>query len=316
MSKRIWLRVTLPEMDLRAVRNNFPGCEIITETDDAIGTAQLQRIDGVFTEEALPDSLVQQMPNLQWLHVTRGGVNTYLTPAVKARPIQVTGSKGIHGAVFSEFALACILALVKKLPECVEAQKQKKWQKLVPVEIEGMTLGIIGLGTAGSELARKAKALGMRIVATKRTAAPKPDYVDELGTPDFLPRLLAESDFAVLLLASVPSTFNIIGENELRIMKRSAYLINLTGGRAIEEALLVRALKEGWIAGAALDAFARQPLPENSELWNLPNVIITPRIAGITSQKWPALLPIFTENLRRFIAGEPLQNLVDKELGY
>jgi phosphoglycerate dehydrogenase-like enzyme len=316
MSKRIWLRVTLPEIDLSAVRNKFPGCEIITGTDDAISTAQLQRIDGVFSEEALPDSLVQQMPNLQWLHVTRGGVNTYLTPAVKVRPIQVTGSKGIHGAVFSEFALACILALVKKLPECVEAQKQKKWQKLVPVEIEGMTLGIIGLGTAGSELARKAKALGMRIVATKRTAAPKPDYVDELGTPDFLPRLLAESDFVVLLLASVPSTFNIIGENELRMMKRSAYLINLTGGRAIEEALLVRALKEGWIAGAALDAFARQPLPENSELWNLPNVVITPRIAGITSKKWPALLPIFTENLRRFISGERLQNLVDKELGY
>jgi phosphoglycerate dehydrogenase-like enzyme len=144
----------------------------------------------------------------------------------------------------------------------------------------------------------------------------KPDYVDELGTHDFLPRLLAESDFAVLLLASVPSTFNIIGENELRMMKQSAYLINLTGGRAIEETLLVRALKEGWIAGAVLDAFARQPLPEDSELWDLPNVIITPRIAGITSQKWPALLPIFSENLRRFIAGEPLQNLVDKELGY
>jgi phosphoglycerate dehydrogenase-like enzyme len=316
MSKRIWLRVKLPEKDLRAVRNNFPGCEILTETDDAIGTAQLQGIDAVFTEETLPDSLVQQMPNLRWLHVTRGGVNTYLTPAVKVRPIQVTGSKGIHGAVFSEFALACILALVKKLPECVEAQKQKKWQKLVPVEIEGMTLGIIGLGTAGSELARKAKALGMRVVATKRTAAPKPDYVDELGTPDFLPKLLTQSDFVVLLLASVPSTFNILAEKELRMMKKSAYLVNLTGGRAVEERLLVRALKEGWIAGAVLDAFARQPLPEDSELWELPNVIITPRIAGITSQKWPALLPIFTENLRRFIAGEPLRNLVDKELGY
>jgi len=316
MSKTIWLRVTLPEKDLSELRNEFPGCEITTDTDDAIRPAQLQRIDGVFTEETLPDSLVQRMPNLQWLHVTRGGVSAYLTPQVKVRPIQVTGSKGIHGAVFSEFALACILALVKKLPECLQAQKQKKWQRLVPVEIEGKTLGIIGLGTAGSELARKAKTLGMRVVATKRTAAPKPDYVDELGTPDFLPRLLAESDFAVLLLASVPSTFNIIGENELRMMKRSAYLINLTGGRAIEEALLMRALKERWIAGAALDAFARQPLPEDSELWNLPNVIITPRIAGITSQKWPALLPIFTENLRRFIVGEPLRNLVDKELGY
>jgi phosphoglycerate dehydrogenase-like enzyme len=316
MSKTIWLRVTLPEKDLNALRNECPGCEITTETDDTIGAAQLQQIDGVFTEEALPDSLVQRMPNLRWLHVTRGGVNTYLTPAVKARPIQVTGSKGIHGAVFSEFALACILALVKKLPECIEAQKEKKWQRLVPVEIEGKTLGIVGLGTAGSELARKAKALGMRVVATKRTPAPKPDYVDALGTPDFLPRLLADSDFVVLLLASVPSTFNIISENELRMMKRSAYLINLTGGRAIKEALLVRALREGWIAGAALDAFARQPLPEDSELWSFPNVIITPRIGGITSQKWPALLPIFIDNLNRFIAGEPLRNLVDKELGY
>ena len=316
MAKTIWLRVTLPEKDLRALRNEFPGCEITTETDDAIGTTQLQKIDGVFTEEPLPDSLVQRMPNLQWLHVTRGGVSAYLTPEVKARPIQVTGSKGIHGAVFSEFALACMLALVKKLPECIQAQKQKKWQRLVPFEIEGKTLGIIGLGTAGSELARKAKALGMRVLATKRTAAPKPDYVDELGTPNFLPRILVESDFVVLLLASVPSTLNIIGENELRMMKRSAYLINLTGGRAIEETLLVRALKDGWIAGAALDAFARQPLPQDSELWNLPNVIITPRIAGIPSQKWPAMLPIFRENLRRFIAGEPLGNLVDKELGY
>ena len=128
--------------------------------------------------------------------------------------------------------------------------------------------------------------------------------------------MLAESDFVVLLLASVPSTFNIIGEPELRLMKPSAYLINLTGGRAVEETLLVRALREKWFAGAVLDAFAEQPLPEESELWSLPNVIITPRIAGITSQKWPALLPVFKDNLRRFIAGEPLRNVVNKELGY
>jgi phosphoglycerate dehydrogenase-like enzyme len=316
MSKRIWLRINLPEKDLNVLRSDFPDCEMITETDDTIGTEALQRIDAVFTEEVLPDALVEQMPNLQWLHVTRGGVNAYLTPAVKARPIQVTGSKGIHGTAFSEFALACIFALAKKLPECIEAQKQKKWQKLMPFEIEGKTIGIVGLGTVGLELARKANALGMRVLATKRTATAKPDFVDELGTAEFLPQLLAQSDFVVLLLASVPSTFNIIGENELRKMKPSAYLINLTGGRAVEEALLVRALKESWCAGAVLDAFARQPLPEDSELWNLPNVIITPRIAGITSQKWPAVLPVFADNLKCFINGEPLNNLVDKELGY
>lgn len=316
MSKRIWLRVKLPERDLGALRSDFPGCEIFTDSDDAIGTERLRQIDGVFTEEVLPDELVRQMPSLKWLHVTRGGVNAYLTPTINARPIQVTGSKGIHGTVFSEFALACIFMLAKKLPQCIEAQKHKRWQKLAPLEVEGKTIGIIGLGTVGVELARKAKALGMRVLATKRTTTAKPNCVDELGTADFLSQLLAQSDFVVLLLASVPSTFNIIGEKELRKMKQSAYLINLTGGRAIEEALLVRALKEAWIAGAVLDAFAKQPLPEDSELWNLPNVIITPRIAGIASQKWPALLPIFADNLKRFLAGEPLHNLVDKDLGY
>ena len=316
MAHKIWLRVTIPERELASLRQSAPNCEVRQGDDAAIDPQWLNEVDGVFTEEALPDSLVRQLPNLKWLHVTRGGANAYLTPTIKARPIRVTGSKGIHGTAFSEFALACIFMLAKKLPECIDAQRQKKWQKLAPVEVEGQTLGIVGLGTVGSELARKAKALGMRVLATKRTATEKPDCVDELGTPEFLPQLLAQSDFVVLLLASVPSTFNIIGENELRLMKKSAYFINLTGGRAIEEQLLVRALKESWIAGAVLDAFARQPLPEDSELWSLPNVIITPRIAGIPGQKWPVLLPVFKENLRRFVAGEPLNNLVDKELGY
>jgi len=316
MPRAIWLRVKLPEKDLSLLRSDFSSCELMTEPEDAIGTEQLQRIEGVFTEEVLPESLVQQMPRLKWLHVTRGGVNAYLTPSVKARPIQVTGSKGIHGTVFSEFALACILMLAKRLPDCIAAQREKRWQKLAPSEIEGETLGIVGLGTAGSARARKAKTLGMRVLATKRTSTIEPEFVDRLGTPEFLPQLLAESDFVVLLLASVPSTFNIIGENELRRMKPTAYLIYLTGGRSIEETLLVRALNEGWIAGAVLDAFARQPLPKASELWTLRNVIITPRIAGITSEKWPALLPIFRENLGRFLTGEPLQNVVTKDLGY
>jgi phosphoglycerate dehydrogenase-like enzyme len=316
MSHKIWLRVKLPDQELASLREDFSNCELRQDDDANVDPQWLAQVDGVFTEETVSDELVQRMPSLKWLHVTRGGVNAYLTPRVKARPIEVTGSKGIHGTVFSEFALAAIFMLVKKLPECIDAQRQKKWQKLAPVEIEGKTIGIIGLGTVGDELARKAKALGMRVLATKRTATAKPDYVDELGTPEFLPRLLAESDYVVLLLASVPSTFNIIGEHDLRLMKKSAYFINLTGGRAIEEKLLVRALKENWIAGAVLDAFAKQPLPEDSELWNLPNVIVTPRIAGITSQKWPAVLPVFKENLRRFLADEPLKNLVDKELGY
>ena len=316
MSHNIWLRVKLPEKDVTSLRQEFSNCELRQSDDSGIELQWLGQVDGIFTEETVPDALVQQMTNLKWLHVTRGGVNAYLTPTVKARPIQVTGSKGIHGTVFSEFALACIFALAKKFPDAIAAQSQKQWQKLQPVEIEGKTIGIVGLGTVGLELARKAKALGLRVLATKRNPGDKPAFVDQLGGPDYLPALMAQSDFVVLLLASVPSTFNIIGESELRAMKPSAYFINLTGGRAVEEPLLVRALREKWFAGAILDAFERQPLPEDSELWTLPNVIVTPRIAGITSEKWPAVLPVFKDNLRRFIAGEPLNNLVDKELGY
>ncbi|HKY07837.1 MAG TPA: NAD(P)-dependent oxidoreductase, partial [Candidatus Binatia bacterium] len=165
---RIWIRVKLSAEDLASLRQAAPDCELRQGDDNEVDSAWLSQVAGVFTEEPLPDSLVEQMPNLRWLHVTRGGVNTYLTPLIKARPIQVTGSKGIHGTVFSEFALACILAFAKKLPQCIEAQRAKQWNRLQPVEIEGQTLGIVGLGVAGSDLARKAKALGMRVLATKR----------------------------------------------------------------------------------------------------------------------------------------------------
>ena len=310
---RVWIRLKLPEEELRSLQREFPGVIFLGGEE---GSAEPQRMDTAFTEEPLPDELVGRMPNLKWLHVSRGGAYPYLSTPIKQRPIQVTSSKGIHGPAFSEFGLACIFALAKKLPQCWEAQSQKRWQRLTPEEVAGKTLGIIGLGIVGSELARKAKGVGLRVIATKRTVELKPAYVDEIGPPQYLSALLPQADFVVLCLASVPSTDGILGEKEFRLMKKSAYLINLTGGKAIQEKLLVRALKEGWIAGAALDAFPRQPLPEESELWSLPNVIISPRIAGAAAQKWEVLLPIFADNLRRFLAGEKLLNLVDKESGY
>jgi D-2-hydroxyacid dehydrogenase (NADP+) len=310
---RVWLRVKIPNEELRSLQREFANVEFLVDDD---GSRKPEGIDAVFTEEPLADELVARMPKLRWLHVTRGGAIAYLTPAVKSLPIAVTGSKGIHGPSFSEFALACIFALTKKLPQCWQAQERKQWTRVFPEDVAGKTLGIIGLGTVGSELALKARALGLRVLATKRTAKAKPPYVDELGGPDFLPRLLSQSDFVVLCLASIPSTEKILGEKELRAMKSSAYLINLTGGKAIEEPLLLRALKEKWFAGAALDAFVEQPLPAHSELWNLPNVMISARVAGAAAQKWELMLPIFADNLRRFLAGKVLRNVVDKELGY
>lgn len=310
---QVWIRLKLPQNEIRSLKNAFSNVRFVVGDD---GEGKAAQSDAVFTEETVPDDLVARMSKLRWMHVTRGGVNIYLTPSVMSRPIQITGSKGIHGRSFTEFALACIFALAKKLPQCLEAQRQKKWERVNTDDVAGKTLGIIGLGTIGSELAQKAKALGLRVLATKRTVDGKPDYVDELGGPDFLPQMLPQVDFLVLCLASVPSTSGLIGERELRSMKKTAYLINLTGGKAIDEKLIARALKEHWIAGAAVDAFAKQPLPPESELWDAPNVMITARIAGAAAQKWDLVLPIFSDNLRRFLAGESLRNVVDKERGY
>jgi phosphoglycerate dehydrogenase-like enzyme len=309
----VWIRLTLPDEELRSLERGFPQVRFMTGEQ---GAKEPHDVDALFTEEPLKEDLIERMGRLKWLHVTRGGVYQYLSPAVKSRAIDLTGSKGIHGQAFSEFALACIFALTKRLPQCWEAQKNRRWEKVVPEDVAGKTLGIVGLGTVGSELARKAKGLGLRVLATKRTVASKPTCVDEIGPPEFLPVLLPQSDFVVLCLASVPSTEKMLGEKELRSMKKSAYLINLTGGRAVQEAPLIRALKEGWIAGAALDAFAEQPLPPDSELWGLPNVIISPRIGGVTANRWDLLMPIFTDNLKRFLNAQPLRNLVDKERGY
>jgi phosphoglycerate dehydrogenase-like enzyme len=310
---RIWIRVPIPAEDMQALRRGFPHVQFIMDDGEM---RNVEEIDGVFTDDPVPENLLSRMGKLRWIHVTRGGANAYLTPEVKRRPIQVTGSKGIHGRSFSEFAIACIFALAKKLPETFENQKEKKWKRVEPQEVAGKTLGVVGLGTVGSELAQKANALGMHVIATKRVAGDRPPSVDELGGPEFLPRLLEQSDFVVLCLASIPSTEKMIGEKELRMMKPSSYLINLTGGKAVEEKALIRALKKKWIAGAALDAFAKQPLPEDSELWDLPDVMISARAAGATAQKWELMLPIFADNLKRFIDGAPLRNIVDKQLGY
>jgi len=311
--RRIWIRAGIPAAELAGLEQAFSSVQFLKDHE---AQTQLESVDAVFTEDPLPEPIVQQMVHLRWLHVTRGGANAFLTPAVKARPITVTCSKGIHGLSFSELALACIFALAKKLPQCLEEQRDRRWGKISPEPVAGKTIGIVGLGTIGSALARKAQALGMRVLATKRHAGAKPGYVDELGEPDFLPALLSQSDFVVISLASVPSTENILGETELRAMKRTAFLINLTGGRAVPESVLIRALKEGWFAGAALDAFQRRPLPEDSELWKLPNVMMTFGIGGFSSRKWEDILTIFKKNLRLFLDGKSLDNAVDKELGY
>ncbi len=174
----------------------------------------------------------------------------------------------------------------------------------------------MGLGAIGAKTAEKARGLGMRVLGLRRNPAKSCAYVERMYGPDGLGELLAQSDWVVLAAALTPETKHLIGEKELRRMKPSAYLINIARGSVIDEAMLVRALQEEWIAGAGLDVFEREPLPSDSPLWDMRNVVITPHFAGMTPHYSDRVIEIFCDNLQRYRSGEPLRNVVDKELAY
>ncbi len=306
----VLLTLPLSEADRRSLIDEFPDVKFVDGESDA----DVDSIDVLFAGEPVGDELIDRMGKLAWLHTTSGGGNLFLTPSVRERSITLTTSTGIHGRPFAEFGLACMYGLAKKLPVILEAQRRTVWDRgLTSMDRAGeKTVGIVGLGTVGSELARTVKTLGMRVLATKRTVTATPPYVDELGPPEYLEAMLGEAD--VLFLTLPPTSDVLIGEAELRSMKRGSYVINLTGGRrGVDEDALIAALRDGHIAGAALNL--NGSIDPDSELWALPNVILSPGLAGDSPDKWKMQRALFVDNLGRFIRGEELRNVVDPTQG-
>jgi phosphoglycerate dehydrogenase-like enzyme len=313
--KRVWIRIAnLPKQWVEEIQKSENRIEIWHGNDEDADPAWLAKVEVVFTDAQLSDALVHRLENLKWVQFTRGSAFELIEPALRDSQVGVSVIPTIDGVQFAEFAMGCVILLAKQFPHFFHAQLESRWERTMPLEISGMTLGILGLGTIGSAIARKAKAFDMRVLGVKRAAVPKPEFVDELWTPEHLGELLAQSDFLVITLSSTPAVFGLLGLDQLKLMKQTAYLISLTGGKVIEEEHLVRALKERWMAGAVLDALPRQPLPPDSELWSLPNVIVTPRIAGFTPKRWQRLIPVFQENLKKFISDQPVP-LINKALG-
>ena len=252
------------------------------------------------------------------------GVDKLLIPQVVKSHVIVTNAGGVHPTPVSEHAIGLMLCLCRKLHLYIKNQSERKWERyesgesLEQVEeLSGKTVGIVGLGKIGAEIAKKAKCLGMRVIATKRHPHFQPSTsVDLLIRPSNLKKLLNESDFVVLTLPLTDETKGMFGETQLKSMRRTGYLINLSRGKIVQENKLIEALKQGWIAGAGLDTFENEPLPESSELWSLRNVIITPHIAGLTPYYMDRVTNIFCENLNRFMHKQSLINVVDKKLGY
>jgi phosphoglycerate dehydrogenase-like enzyme len=269
----------------------------------------------VITEERFPLA-----GGLKWLHSASADVRQQLYPAFVESEVTLTMSRGTRAAAIAEHALGMMLYFARQFHICVRNQMRAHWARGTAwdhfpnfQELEGGTLGIIGLGRIGRELARRGKALGMRVVATtKRDPGAKPDYVDHLGPPAELPLLLEESDFLVCCVPETGDTDYLMGYKEFEQMKRNAYFFNVGRGSAVNEDELVEALMDNLIAGAGLDSFEREPLPDESYLWRLEGTLITPRISGIGPHFWKRTHEGWLNNLRHYLAGEPLENVIDK----
>ena len=266
----------------------------------------------------LPQNVITRAPKLKWVQVMSAGVNRFLNAEMLESSVILTNVSGIHATPISEFVLGLMLMFVKQAPLCFQLKQEKQWKRFNAAVLRSKAVGIVGLGSIGREVARLAKAFGMRVLATRRSAkrVGRARYVDIMLPLVQLPKLLAESDFVVLALPFTPETNKFIGEAELRVMKSSAYLINIARGGIVDEEALVRALDEHWIAGAGLDVFATEPLPADSRLWELPNVIFSPHISGGMGNYTERATEVFLENLRRYLNGEKSLNVVDKKKGY
>ena len=265
-----------------------------------------------------PQDLITRSPKLKWIQASSAGVNRFLDTEMLESPVMMTNIRGVQSPTIAEFVLSFMLMFVKQAPQCFQLKQEKQWKRLSPTTLRSKTVGILGLGSIGGEVARLAKTFGMRVLATRRSTKQvgRARYVDIMFPPDRLHQLLAESDFVVIALPLTPETVKFIDEEKLRAMKPTAYLINIARGDIVDEKALIRALEEHWIAGAGLDVFATEPLPTDSLLWELPNVIISPHIAGSFEDRAMQGTEIFLENLRRYLAGKKLLNAVNKKRGY
>jgi phosphoglycerate dehydrogenase-like enzyme len=263
-------------------------------------------------------------PRLRWIHSPAAAVHQLMFPELIKSQVTITNAREVHGPVVAEHAIALILALARQIPAAVRFQQKHEWGQAAlwrahprPREIAGAWLGLIGLGSIGRNVAKHASALGMRVRAVREhPEKQKPQDVDEVLPPSGLLELLAGSDYLVLCPPLTPETRGIIGREQLAAMKPDACLINLGRGPLIDEAALVEALAGHRIGGAALDVFDKEPLPSDSPLWELDNLLITPHTAGMTTNLWERHYALFSENLRRHLSGRPLVGLVDKQSGY
>jgi len=306
------------EADLDKIRSVSDSIEVETAKNMA---AALDKAPGaeVIHPGRWSDELWKSAAGLKWVQSGGAGVERFLTADFIASPIVLTNARGIYAIPIADHVMAFVLHFSRVFNMLLRKQighAWADWGECDPDELVGKTLGIVGLGGIGTEVAKRAKAFDMRVIATRRRPELPSHHADEARGADELPWLLQESDYVALCAALTPGTRHAIGEEQLKLMKPTAHLINIGRGGLIDEQALIAALRERQIAGAGLDVFEMEPLPADSPLWDMPNVLITPHTAGSSPRSHARLMDLFCENLRRHVAGKPLLNVVDKAAGY
>jgi phosphoglycerate dehydrogenase-like enzyme len=326
---------SVPEWAVERIRAAAPAeweVEVVRELSDGKGDggepteAALRAVRGaeVYLGYGVPPALLEAAGgSLRWAHSGAAGVGGSLHPAMLASDVVLTNSAGIHAEPIADTTLAMILHFARGLDWAVRLQRNARWDKgpwdagNAPVrELCELTLGVHGLGGIGRAVARRGAALGMRVLATRRRPGDAPPGVELLTGDDALPRLLDASDALVVAVPRTRETEGSIRAAELARLPRGATVVLVSRGGVVDEDALAAELASGRLRGAGMDVFAREPLPRESPLWGLPNTLLTPHISGASHLFWRRQTELVTENLRRYLAGAPLLNTVDKHAGY
>ncbi len=294
----------------------------LTDRFDVVDVAPGQRPDlevaartEILLAQAAAPGLLAELPRLKWVQAMTVGVDNWLARKDLVATHTLTAARGTHRVQMPENILGAIFHVTKRYHAIGLNQSKSEWHRSISVPIAGKTLGILGLGAIGQELARKAAALEMSVIGAKRTPEALPG-VDRVYSPGELDEVLEKSDFVVLLLPSTPETENLIDKRRLALMKPTAFLINFARGSQIVDQDLIDAVRAKTIAGAVLDVFRTEPLPSSHPFWTTPGISVLPHIGGLHPQRNEMVAELFVENVRRFVEGRPLKEAVDRARGY
>jgi phosphoglycerate dehydrogenase-like enzyme len=313
---KLLITYSLTPHQLQRITEASPHIEVIYAPDAEEARKHFSSAEILFGD--IPRDQFLLMPRLRWVQISTVGADRFLYPELLRSDVTLCCSRGMHRFQMTELLFGLMIGITRKLFAYHDLQKDNEWTTALVKEsdvIAGKTLGVVGLGSIGSTMAKVGKSFGMKVIGTKRTPQPV-ENVDDVLPPSQLEHLLKNSDHVVNVTPLTPDTAKMFGEKEFNAMKPSGVFYNFGRGASVDSGALINALERGTIKAAALDTFEEEPLPKDNPLWNAKNIFITPHVGGPIPHYYHLLTEIFIDNLKRFLDGAPLLTVVDKAKGY